>query len=69
VAEVEHPKFGTVLRHGPTVQLSETPCRIAPGCLNGQHTEHVLEGLGYASEEIAALKAKKVVFVRAELGG
>jgi crotonobetainyl-CoA:carnitine CoA-transferase CaiB-like acyl-CoA transferase len=61
VVEVEHPLFGTVLRAGPPVSFSETPARIAPGCLLGQHTESVLRELGYSTWEIDALEAKGVV--------
>jgi len=39
---VEHPLFGTIVRHGVTVQFSETPGRADAGCLIGQHTEQIL---------------------------
>jgi crotonobetainyl-CoA:carnitine CoA-transferase CaiB-like acyl-CoA transferase len=61
-ADIEHPLFGTIRRHGLPAKLSETPGRIAPGCLRGQQTRTILEELGYSAEQIAALVAAKVVF-------
>lgn len=62
VAEVEHPLFGRILRHGLPVRFSETPGRLAAGCLVGQHTRAILAELGYSAERIAELEAKEVVF-------
>jgi crotonobetainyl-CoA:carnitine CoA-transferase CaiB-like acyl-CoA transferase len=61
-ADIEHPLFGTIRRHGLPALLSETPGRIAPGCLRGEHTDAILRELGYNEEQIAELEAKKVVF-------
>jgi crotonobetainyl-CoA:carnitine CoA-transferase CaiB-like acyl-CoA transferase len=62
VVEIEHPLFGKVLRHGLPVALSHTPGRLAPCCLNGEHTEKVLAELGYSAEQIEELKAGEVVY-------
>jgi crotonobetainyl-CoA:carnitine CoA-transferase CaiB-like acyl-CoA transferase len=64
VVEVDHPLFGPILRAGPPVGLSETPGRVAPGCLVGQHTESILAELGYAPERIDDLRATGTVFGR-----
>ena len=61
-ADIEHPLFGTIRRHGLPALLSETPGRIAPGSLRGQHTEPILAELGYTPEQIAELEEKLVVF-------
>ncbi|MCH5675619.1 CaiB/BaiF CoA transferase family protein [Streptomyces gilvus] len=63
VAEVDHPTFGRVLRHGVPVLFSETPGRLAPGCVTGQHTRTVLEELDYSPERIAELEEKAAVYV------
>ncbi len=60
-ADIEHPLFGTIRRHGLPAVLSETPGRLAPGSLRGQHTVPILTELGYTPEQIADLEAKQVV--------
>lgn len=60
--ELEHPQVGPVPGVANPVKFSETPIeyRSAPPTL-GQHTDEVLAGLGLAAEEIAQLKAGKVI--------
>jgi crotonobetainyl-CoA:carnitine CoA-transferase CaiB-like acyl-CoA transferase len=60
--DVEHPLFGRIRRHGPAVAFSETPGRIAPSCLLGEHTRSVLAGVGYSPDDIDELIAASVVF-------
>ncbi len=62
VAEVDHPSFGRILRHGLPVQFSETPGRLAAGCVLGQHTRAIMAELGYSPERIAELVEKEAVF-------
>jgi crotonobetainyl-CoA:carnitine CoA-transferase CaiB-like acyl-CoA transferase len=64
VAEVDHPVFGRILRHGIPAAFSETPGRVAPGCALGQHTERILAELGCRDDEVAALVEEGSVFVR-----
>jgi alpha-methylacyl-CoA racemase len=57
VVELEQPGAGAVKQLGVPVKLSRTPGQIdAPGPVLGEHTDEVLAGLGYSSEEIEALK-------------
>jgi len=62
VVEVEHPRFGPILRAGPPVSLSATPGRVAPGCVLGEHTAAILAELGRSAEQIADLRTRSVVF-------
>jgi crotonobetainyl-CoA:carnitine CoA-transferase CaiB-like acyl-CoA transferase len=54
--QVEHPELGTLWRHGPAVKFSESTNVVKPGCKLGQHTEPILKELGYAPEQIQALR-------------
>ncbi len=62
VVEVDHPTFGTILRAGPPVVLSDTPGRVAAGCLLGEHTQAILTELGYTADQIDDLADRRVVF-------
>jgi crotonobetainyl-CoA:carnitine CoA-transferase CaiB-like acyl-CoA transferase len=61
VVDVEHPTFGTHPRLAPVVQFSRSTTRALPGTLCGTATRAVLEELGYTEDEIADLRARKVV--------
>ncbi|KAA0109973.1 CaiB/BaiF CoA-transferase family protein [Mycolicibacterium sp. P9-22] len=57
----EHPVFGEMVRAAPPVSFSETPGRVAPPPLRGQHNHAVLAELGYTPEQIDGLETRSVV--------
>jgi crotonobetainyl-CoA:carnitine CoA-transferase CaiB-like acyl-CoA transferase len=60
--EVDHPALGRVPQVGFPVRMSATPGRVAtppPGL--GEHTDAVLQGLGYDAPAIAAFRRDGVV--------
>ncbi len=60
-AEWPHRRYGAHRRHGPVVALSRTPGRARPGCELGEHTQAILEEIGYAPDAIAGLREREVV--------
>jgi crotonobetainyl-CoA:carnitine CoA-transferase CaiB-like acyl-CoA transferase len=54
---VEDPQYGELVRAAPPVSFSETPGRMGPPCLRGQHNVPVLMEVGYSEEEVAQLEA------------
>ncbi len=60
--EIEHPMFGSIVRAAPPVSFSETPGRVAPPCMRGQHNHKVLVRIGYSDNDIAKLEANGVIF-------
>jgi crotonobetainyl-CoA:carnitine CoA-transferase CaiB-like acyl-CoA transferase len=63
--EVAHPKLGPVRQVAFPVQLSGTPARVrTPPPELGEHTDEVLEELGYDPATIAAFRRDGVIGVR-----
>jgi crotonobetainyl-CoA:carnitine CoA-transferase CaiB-like acyl-CoA transferase len=62
IQEIDHPRAGRIKVVGVPVQFSETPgtIRLAPP-LVGEHTDSILEELGYTAEQRADLRARGVV--------
>ena len=65
----ENGKTEEVILDGPPFKLSKTPGYVAaPGPLLGEHTESVLRRLlNYSDQQIAQLKAEKVIASHAEI--
>jgi crotonobetainyl-CoA:carnitine CoA-transferase CaiB-like acyl-CoA transferase len=59
----DYPTLGRTVPLAPTpIELSETPGTYRrPAPLLGEHTEQILQSLGYDATEIAALRAEKVI--------
>lgn len=62
VVELQHSKAGKIRMAGPMVKMSETPLQIdsaSPGL--GEHTELILNSLGYTTQDISILRKNGVV--------
>ena len=60
--DVEHPDHGTVRMTGFPVKLSETPATIRhPAPKLGEHTEDILDTLGYTESTIKNLKSQGII--------
>jgi crotonobetainyl-CoA:carnitine CoA-transferase CaiB-like acyl-CoA transferase len=58
---VEHPLYGEIVRTAPPVSFSETPGRVAPPCVRGQHNTAILTSLGYSEADIAKFEELNVI--------
>jgi formyl-CoA transferase len=61
IVEVEHPTRGKYLSVGNPIKLSDSPTEVTRSPLLGEHTDEVLAELGLGADEIAALRAEKVI--------
>lgn len=62
VVEMDHPVEGKIRQLNFMGKFSETPAALRtppPGL--GEHTEEILKGIGYSTEQIVALRAEGVV--------
>ncbi|HEY7557036.1 MAG TPA: CaiB/BaiF CoA-transferase family protein [Candidatus Binatia bacterium] len=60
--EVEHPKMGKVKLVGNAVDMSRTPPSIdSPPPVLGEHTDEILNSLGYDAAAVSALRHKGVI--------
>jgi crotonobetainyl-CoA:carnitine CoA-transferase CaiB-like acyl-CoA transferase len=58
---VDHPLFGEMVRAAPPIAFSETPGRVGPPCVRGEHNRSILSALGYSQGDIAKLEELNVV--------
>jgi formyl-CoA transferase len=61
IVEVDHPKRGKYLTVGNPIKLSDSVTEVKRSPLLGEHTDEVLQELGYGAQDIAALRTQKVV--------
>jgi formyl-CoA transferase len=61
IVEVDHPERGKYLTVGNPIKLSDSPTNVERSPLLGEHTEQVLEQLGYNADQIALLRAEHVI--------
>jgi formyl-CoA transferase len=61
VVEVDHPKRGKYLTVGNPIKMSDSPTDVKRSPLLGEHTDEVMNELGYTREQIEALRAERVI--------
>jgi formyl-CoA transferase len=61
IVEVDHPTRGKYLSVGNPIKMSDSPTEVTRSPLLGEHTEEVLNQLGYNAQEIAQLRAERVI--------
>ncbi len=61
IVEVDHPQRGKYLTVGNPIKLSDSMTEVKRAPLLGEHTEEVLAELGLGPQEIANLRATKVI--------
>ena len=62
VVQRDHPRYGPYLRHGPLMTFSDSTVDCGPASLAGDHTDRLLQEIGYSAADIAALRTEKVVW-------
>ena len=61
IVEVDHPTRGRYLTVGNPIKLSDSPTDVTRSPLLGEHTDEILQQLGYGAEEVAMLHTESVV--------
>jgi crotonobetainyl-CoA:carnitine CoA-transferase CaiB-like acyl-CoA transferase len=62
IYSAQHPQFGMVRQIGPLARLSGSrPAASRHAPLVGEHTDVILTELGYTSDQVKALRERKVV--------
>ena len=62
VQEIHHPKIGMLSLLGSPIKLQTTPASVRlPPPLLGEHTDEVLQHLGYSTDQISAFREQQVI--------
>jgi crotonobetainyl-CoA:carnitine CoA-transferase CaiB-like acyl-CoA transferase len=62
IAEVAYPKHGRTAKvHGSPWRFSETPAKVGVAPELGEHTDAILQRLGYSDSQISDLRKKAVI--------
>jgi formyl-CoA transferase len=61
LVEVDHPTRGRYVQIGSPINLSDSPVEVKRSPLLGEHTEEILDWLGFGTDEIAAMKQEGAV--------
>ncbi len=61
IVEVDHPTRGKYLSVGNPIKMSDSITEVTRSPLLGEHTEEVLAELGYSKDQVALLRAEKVI--------
>ncbi|MBI2171660.1 MAG: CoA transferase [Chloroflexi bacterium] len=60
--EVESPEYGQLRQGAPPFAFSDTPPAVQrPAPMLGQHTEEILQELGYSSDQVRSLRQGRVI--------
>ena len=61
IVEVQHPVRGSYFTIGSPIKFSDLKPEVTASPLLGQHTDEVLEELGYTSQQIKAMHEAKAI--------
>jgi formyl-CoA transferase len=61
LVKVDHPVRGEYITVGNPIKLSDSATVVTRSPLLGEHTDEVLAQLGYGADELAALRADKII--------
>ena len=61
IVEVDHPTRGRYTTVGNPIKMSDSPTEVTRAPLLGEHTAQVLAELGYSTDDLALLRAEKVI--------